>query len=54
MNRRIFIAYCNMTGTDWAGGKYKLKLEFPDEYPSKVYSIAFTMNSFLTISSSFN
>lgn len=23
-------------GTDWAGGVYKVVMEFPDEYPSKV------------------
>ena len=23
-------------GTDWAGGVYKVMMEFPDEYPSKV------------------
>ena len=23
-------------GTDWEGGVYKVKMEFPDEYPSKV------------------
>lgn len=28
-------------GTDWEGGVFKLTMEFPDEYPSKVdlYSI---------------
>ena len=24
------------TGTDWAGGLFKVVMEFPDEYPSKV------------------
>jgi ubiquitin-conjugating enzyme E2 I len=23
-------------GTDWEGGVYKVLMEFPDEYPSKV------------------
>ena len=26
-------------GTDWAGGVYKVQMNFPDEYPSKVSNV---------------
>ena len=30
-------------GTDWEGGVFKVKMEFPDEYPSKVKEIPFSI-----------
>jgi ubiquitin-conjugating enzyme E2 I len=26
-------------GTDWEGGTYKVMMEFPEDYPSKVFKI---------------
>jgi hypothetical protein len=31
----VNVKWC--VGTDWAGGVYKVTMEFPDEYPSKVF-----------------
>ena len=30
------------TGTDWEGGVFKVTMEFPDEYPSKVIACVYS------------
>lgn len=39
----------SLPGTDWAGGVYKVMMEFPDEYPSKVFNVTFDLISFSLI-----
>lgn len=42
---------CNplLIGTDWAGGVYKVVMEFPEEYPTKVLSHILTLDLFYSL-----